>query len=71
MSMYCNLRNLHSFLHGQDHGHLSLHNNGHINDLEKDLQLWNLHSFLHGQDHGHLPLHNNEHVNNLVQGLQL
>ena len=41
-------------LHGQDHGHLSLNNNGHV---QEHGQLWNLRGHLHSQDHGHLSLH--------------
>ena len=42
---------------------LSLNNNGHVNNLDQNLQLWHL----HGHDHGHLLLNNNGHDDELPQ----
>ena len=33
---------LHKLLRSQDHGQLSLQNNGHVNNLAQDLQQWSL-----------------------------
>ena len=44
------MRNQHGFLHGHDHGHLLLNNNGYVDEM----QLRNLNGFLRRQDHGHL-----------------
>ena len=49
---------LHKLLRSQDHGQLSLHNNGHVNNLSlhnsrhasnhvQELQLWNIHKLTH------------------------
>ena len=44
-------------------GHVSLHSNGHVNNLVREL-----HCLEHN---GHVSLHFNGHVNNLVQELHL
>ena len=64
--------NLHKFLYGQDRGHLSLYNDGHITNFVQDLQLQNLHGLLlHDRTMGTCRCTTTGMSGNLIQDLQL